>query len=224
MLSLLVSVALAPSALAAEPVDIGVIKNEDVRVVQKLLYPKEDRTELGVSLGAMPFDGFTFAPQLGIVGVKHFSEFVAVEGQLGLGYGFKTARFNMLEGPAYGVAVEAYRYLASVQADIQYTPIYAKLNLGGGRILHHDVYVLGGLGATLEQCVLPTDKPGEAFGVSPTVPLGIGTRVWLGPNLALRGELRDSLMVEQRAISDTWGFKQNVSVSLGLSMFSKGGK
>jgi len=35
-------------------------------------------------------------------------------------------------------------------------------------------------------------------------------------NLALRGEFRDALMVEQRAISDTWGFKQNVSVSLEI--------
>ena len=37
---------LASVALASEPVDIGVIKNEDIRVVQKVLYTKEGRMEI----------------------------------------------------------------------------------------------------------------------------------------------------------------------------------
>lgn len=206
---------LASSAFAQEPVDIGVLKNSDLRVVQKALYTKEDRLELGAALGVMPFDGMTVAPQLALSGTMHLSEQVGVELQLGGGYGFKTGRYVELESPTYGVAVEAYRYLASLQADVQWSPIYAKMNLGNGTILHHDVYLLAGVGGTLEQSVFPSGE----ITVAPTVPLGIGARVFLNPDTALRVELRDNLMTEYRAQSQTWGFKQNAAVSVGLSFF-----
>jgi len=111
MLFLLVSAALAQS-----PVDIGVIKNEDVRVVQRVLYTKEGRTEIGGGIGIMPFDGKTFAPQGFFEVTRHFSEAMAVEAQLGGGYGLTTSQYHQDE--AVGLAREAYRYLASVEADL----------------------------------------------------------------------------------------------------------
>ncbi len=206
---------LASLAFAEEPVDIGVLKDSDLRVVQKLLYPKEKKTEIGVHLGVMPFDGFTIAPQLAVTGGMHLSERFAVEAQLGGGYGLKTAQYELLESPTYGVAVEAYRYLASLQADVQWSPIYAKMNLGNGVILHHDVYVLAGVGATLEQSVFPSAE----ITVAPTLPIGIGARVFVKENMAVRVELRDNLMTEYRVQSGTWGFKQNAAFTVGLSMF-----
>lgn len=217
MFTLLASLALAaePAAPPVAPVDIGVLKNSDIRVVQKVLYTKEDRLELGAALGIMPFDGFTVAPQLAVSGTTHLSEQIGIELQIGGGYGFKTARYELLESPTYGVAVEAYRYLASVQGDIQWSPIYAKMNLGNGTILHHDVYLLAGLGATLEQSVFPSGE----ITIAPTIPIGVGARVYLNPNTALRVELRDNLMVENRVQSGTWAFKQNAAFSVGLAFF-----
>jgi len=211
---------LASLALAVDPVDVGVIKNSDIKVVQKVLYTKEDKLELGAALGAMPFDGFTFAPQLALSGTKFFSDTVGVEVHVGGGYGLKTARYKTLESPAYGVAVEAYRYLAHAQADIQWSPIYAKMNLFGSKILHHEYYVLAGAGVTLEQSVLPAGQ----IAIAPTVPVGLGTRVWVGKNLAIRGEIRDNLMIEHRAQTDTTAFKQNVALTLGVGIYNGGAK
>ena len=216
MLTLLLS---APLALAAGPNDIGVLQASDVKVVQKQLYVKTGRNELGGSLGLMPFDGFTVGTQLAVAGKKHASDKLAYGVQLGGGYGFKTAHYELLESPTYGVAVEAYRYLASVDATAEYSPIYAKMNVAG-TILHHDVYVLGGAGLTVEQSVLPSAD----LAFAPTLPLGVGARIWLKDDTALRVELRDQLMVEKRVQSGTTAFKQNVVVSVGVGRFSKAKK
>lgn len=209
---------LASTALAQDPIDIGVLKNSDLKVVQKVLYTKEDKVEFGLLLGALPFDGFTFAPQVKAHGAMHLSDAVGFEVQLGGGYGFKNGRYNELASPAYGVAVEAYRYLGSLEADLQWTPVYAKMNLFGKKILHHDVYLLAGAGVTLEQSVLPSAD----IAIAPGVPLGLGSRVWVGKNTAIRAELRDTVMYEHRAQSDTSAIKQNVSVGVGLAVFTGG--
>lgn len=202
---------LASAALAQDPVDIGVIKNEDIRVVQKVLYFKEDRTEFGAHVGIMPFDGATFSPQLALTAGRHFSETFAIEAQLGGGYGFKTGEYRE-EEQVLGIAREAYRYLGSLQVDAQWSPIYAKANLGGKKIVHFDVYGLAGLGATLEQSVFPSAE----ITVAPTLPIGLGARWWMSNKLALRTELRDNMMVEYRAQSQTWGFKQNAALTVGI--------
>jgi outer membrane beta-barrel protein len=205
----------ASLAFAEEPVDIGVLKNSEMRVVQKVLYTKEDRTEFGVAVGVMPFDPFTIAPQLAASGALHLSENIGLEARIGGGYGLKTGNYVELESSTYGVAYEAYRYLASIEADLQWSPIYAKMNLGNGTILHHDVYLLAGAGATLEQSVFPSGE----ISIAPTFPVGVGARVFVNPNTAVRVELRDSIMAQYRVQSATWGLKQNAAVSVGLSFF-----
>jgi outer membrane beta-barrel protein len=223
MLLLTASLALAADPardIAKDTLDIGVLKNSEVKVVQKMLYRKEGTTEFGAMLAVMPFDGYTIAPKLAVAGVRHLSDTVGVEVQLGGGYGLENAVYTELAGPTYGVAVEAYRYLAGVEADVQYTLAYAKMNLGGKKVVHHDVYLLAGLGATLEQSLLP---PGDIT-VSPTLPVGVGTRLYLSKTSLLRLELRDSMLVEYRSQSDTWGFKQNVGIGVGISLLSGGEK
>jgi outer membrane beta-barrel protein len=211
---------LASLAYAQDTVDIGVLQNSDIRVVQKILHTKEKRLELGATLGVMPFDGFTVAPTLHVSAATHLSEKIGIEGRVGGGYGLKTARYELLDSPTYGVAVEAYRYLASAEADLQWTPIYAKMNLGNGLILHHDVYGLIGAGASLEQSVLE----GGPFTVAPTFPVGLGARVFLNGNSAIKVEVRDDLLIESRAQSQTTGLKQNTSINVGISVFGKAKK
>lgn len=214
MLILIATLSNAAEGVGKDTLDIGVLKTTEVKVVQKMLFQKEDKLEIGAHLGVMPFDGYTIAPQVALTGAQHFSETVAAEVQVGAGYGFPSAVYTELEGPSYGVAVEAYRYLASAEASLQYTPIYAKMNLGGGRIVHHDVYVLGGAGVTVEQSMLPEAD----IAIAPTLPLGVGTRLFLSKTTMLRLELRDSMLVEYRAQSATWGFKQNVALTAGLAV------
>lgn len=202
-----------------ETVDIGVIKNSDMSVVQRRLYSKSGKLEVGVALGALPFDGFTFAPKAQLTGTLFLSEKFGIEAHVGGGYGMKTARYTYLESPAYGVAVEAYRYLADIQVDAHFSPIYAKMNFGK-KIVHNDWYGLLGVGATLEQSVLPAGS----IAVAPGIGIGIGTQVWVGKNVAVRAELRDDVMIEARQQSGTASVKQNVGLMIGLGFFTGGKK
>ncbi len=217
--SLLCDLALAADAPKVETVDIGVIKASDVKVVQRRLYSKDGTLEIGAALGLLPFDGFTVAPKAQFTGTLFLSEKFGLEAHVAGGYGLKTVRYAYLEGPSYGVAVEAYRYLADVQVGAHYAPIYAKMNLGN-KILHNDWYVVAGGGVTLEQSVLPAAD----IAVAPTLGLGIGTQIWVGKTLALRAELRDDLMLEVRKQSGTTGFKQNAGIIIGFGTFTGGKK
>jgi outer membrane beta-barrel protein len=206
--------AIVAPAMAQDTVDLGVLQEREIRVVQKMKFQKEDKVEVGLGLGVMPFDGYTTAPQLSLRGAFHLSENLAAEVNLGGGYGFKTDRYTELEGPSYGVAVEAYRYLAHAEIDLQYTPIYAKLNLFGKTVFHHDVYALIGVGAHVKQSVLPSAD----IAIAPGGPIGIGTRIFLSKAMLMRVELRDSLLYEFHAQSGTGQLTNNVTVSAGLSL------
>lgn len=214
MLSLLAL--LSGAALAQETVDVGVIKESDVRVVQRLLYPKDGRTELGVHLGIMPFDGYLVTPNTQWSFDSHRSESFAIGGVLGLGYGLKNATYRELESPTYGVAPDAYRYLGSALVGVQYSPVYAKMNLNGARILHHDVYGAARAGLSVEQSVIPSG--GMAF--APTISLGVGARIFTGDKGALRIELRDDFLVERRDLTQSTHLKQNANLTVGWSILS----
>jgi len=213
----LIAALIVPDAAAQDPLDLGVLKNEEIKVVQGKLYPKEGRSEFGVALGLIPFDPYTTAPKAQLTYGGHFSEGFGWEAQLGAGYGLANATYKELSGEVYGVQPEAYRYLASLTGGIQYSPVYAKMALGGGRVLHHDVYLPAVIGATLEQ-IVENDLAGEAspFSVAPTLGLGLGARIFLPRGPHLRFELRDDLMAQKRA-SGSWRFKQNVSFTAGVS-------
>ncbi|MCB9687326.1 MAG: outer membrane beta-barrel domain-containing protein [Alphaproteobacteria bacterium] len=211
---------LLTTARAAEPVDIGIIRDEDITVVQKLLYPKTGRSEIGLAAGWMPFDAYLTTPNGQLSYTQHTSEVLAIGLVAGGGYGFKTKAYQQMEGPAIGVAPYAYRYLGSVLAGVEWSPIYAKLNWNGGRVMHFDVYAAGRGGVTLEQSVIPSG----GTGIGPTVSPGVGGRFFLGDNTALKVELRDDLLFEFRKLTDSWEFKQNANVTLGLAFLSKAKK
>ncbi len=205
------------SANAADPVDIGIIREEDITVVQKLLYPKTGRPELGVHLGVMPFDTYLTTPNAQLSYTQHLNEAMALTVVAGGGYGLKTQVYRTLEGPTYGVAPYAYRYLGSALAGVEWSPVYAKLNWNGGRVVHFDVYFAGRAGVTIEQSVIPDG----GLGIGPTISPGIGGRFFLGENTALKVELRDDCLFEYRQLTDSLEFKQNANVTVGLAMLGK---
>jgi hypothetical protein len=152
-----------------EPVDLGLLRDSEISVVQKRLYSMEERTELGVHVGIMPFDAYTVAPFARGSFTLHRSESLGFELNAAGGYGFKNSAYRELEGPAYGIAAEAYRFLGQAGVGVEWTPAYAKLNWRGKKVYHHNFYVLGGAGLTVEQSVLPAGDialgPGGSFGV-----------------------------------------------------------
>lgn len=212
----LVAASLAPAAQAQDPLELGVIRNEDIHVVQKLMYPKDDRTEFGVHLGVMPFDPYLTTPNAQLSFNAHFNEKFSFSLMAGGGYGFKTTVAKTLESPTYGVVPYEYRYLAGLLAGVEYAPIYAKMNLNGSKIVHFDVYGALRGGANLGMSVLPDN----AIGINPTLSPGVGARIFAGQNTTVRVEVRDDLMLERRSITESWHFKQSGNVSLGLTFLS----
>ncbi len=203
-------------ALAQETIDIGTIRNEDIAVVQKILYPKAGRFEIGVHVGIMPFDAYTTTPNAAVSFTQHLSERTAVSVVGGVGYGLKTGTYRELESPTFGVAPYAYRYLGSALAGLEWTPFYAKLNVNGRKVIHFDAYFTLRAGATLEDSVVP----GANITVAPTLSPGGGGRLWLGKVGALKLEIRDDLLLQYRELTEDWHFKQNANVMLGLLLLS----
>jgi outer membrane beta-barrel protein len=204
-------------AHAQETIEIGVIRNEDITVVQKMLYPKVDRSEFGFHVGVMPFDPYLTTPNGQITFTRHLSNSVGFSTVIGGGYGFKTNVYKLLESPTFGVAPYAYRYLGALLMGIEYCPIYAKMNLNGAKVYHFDLYGVARGGLTVEQSVLPDGD--LAFG--PTLSPGLGMRLFLGKNTALRVEFRDDVLLERREITQSTHIKQNANVTLGLVFLSK---
>jgi len=204
-------------AYAQETIEIGVIRDEDITVVQKMLYPKVDRNEFGFHLGIMPFDPYLTTPNGQVSFTRHLSDKLGFSVVAGGGYGFKTNVYKLLESPTFGVAPYAYRYLGAMLIGVEYAPIYAKMNLNGARVYHFDLYGVARAGLTVEQSVLPDGD--LAFG--PTLSPGLGMRLFVGKNTALRVEFRDDVLVERRAITQSTHVKQNANVSFGLVFMSK---
>ena len=137
-------------AEARETIDVGALQNKDFKVVQKQLRQTKLR-EVAIHAGVMPFDAFSVTPKLDVTYANYMSDTMAWELSVGGGYGFKNSNYKQLEGPAYGIEPDVYRYLTSVVSDVQWAPIYAKMAMNGQNIFHYDVYGIGGGGLTVEQ-------------------------------------------------------------------------
>ncbi|MBW1877315.1 MAG: hypothetical protein JRJ84_03040 [Deltaproteobacteria bacterium] len=207
----------AGRAWAQDPVDIGVIKESDIVVVQKLLYPKAGRTEFGLYAGVMPWDVYTLTPTVQVSLDLHRTEDFSLGAVVGVGYGFKSHAYRELE-TQHGVAPYAFRYLGSALAGVGWAPIYAKMNLNGARIMHFDVFANARAGITFEQSMIP--EGGSPL--SPTLSAAVGTRIFLGDFTTLRVELRDDLLLQRRRLTSSFGLNQNAMVLVGLTTLTGG--
>ena len=219
-LSLIACFGLTSTALAEDPVDLGVLKDSEIQVIQKRLHPKSGKTEMGGQLGVIGNDPYTVAPKVQLTYGAHSSETRGWEVQLGLGYGIPNGHYRLLDSPAYGKVPEATRYLGSITGGLTFSPLYAKFTQDGQKVFHHNIYFPVVAGLTVEQTVdrnLNEDALAR-FALAPTVGIGLGARVFLHNNMVLRVEMRDDLMVQFRTGTGTWNFKQNIGVHAGITL------
>ncbi len=214
-LSLLCCATLAHAEDPVDPVDLGVIQDDEVVVVQRLLYPKTNRVELGLSGAWAAWDRYMTTPSAQLTVDVHRSESLAFSGALGLGYGLKNGTYRELERD-YGVAPYSFRYVGSLLFGVAWSPIYAKASLSRRHVVHHDVYGVLRAGATLSASVIPDG----GSPISPTISAGIGARVFTFNNLALRLEARNDMFVERHKLTDESAFGQRFFVSIGISYLS----
>jgi outer membrane beta-barrel protein len=77
---------------------------------------------------------------------------------------------------------------------ITFAPIYGKIALMSEWIIHFDVFVSGGVGATIDSnqyTFLGQELPDFMPGINPAAEIGIGTRIFVFRWLVLRADLRD---------------------------------
>lgn len=205
---------LSTAAFAQQTIDVGLLKNEDIKVVQKQLYGKEGMKEISLHAGVMPFDAFSITPKFEGTYGMFMSDTLGWEVALGGGYGFTNTNYRYLED--FGKVPDAYQYLGSVIGDVQWAPLYAKMAYQGTKLFHYDVYSLGGGGLTVERAFME-DKD---WSFAPTVSLGIGSRIFFSDGTILRVQLRDDFLLQKREKTvDTQGryLKQNMTISVGYT-------
>lgn len=214
--ALLLATTMISTADAQETIDVGALQNKDFKVVQKQLYDKQNLKELAIHAGLMPFDAFSITPKIDVTYAQYFSDTLAWEVAIGAGYGLKNGNYRRLMNTVYEVEPDVYKNLGSVIGDVQWAPIYAKMATNGQNIFHYDVYAIGGGGLSIEQSFLP-DK---SMAFSPTVSLGLGSRIFLPNGSTLRVQVRDDVLFQKRSKtvdSQTFYPKQNIMVSVGYT-------
>ena len=133
------------------------------------------------------------------------------------------------------VPVSAYQFGAHL--GFTYVPIYGKFSMFNEFIFQWDSYIVGGVGIMRTRPVPVVDPEVRNFDYDIRVAfnLGIGLRVFVSRWLAVFGEIRNYMYLEQlealdvalgddRFQQDTWtqdspAFTSNVSVHLGLTIF-----
>ncbi|MCB9686459.1 MAG: hypothetical protein H6738_08850 [Alphaproteobacteria bacterium] len=200
--------AAADSSVPAELTDT------DRRQLADRLYTTRGRTELGVSLGVMPFDALIVTPNVQLLLLGHLTDHVGLAVQVGGGYGLPTGAVSRLAEAPYHGSPDDWRYLTSIIAGGEWAPIYAKMMVGG-RVTHADLFLAKRFGATLQSSTLD----GRLL-VSPTFSPTVGTHVYIGDKTSLRAEFRYDLLVDAEPASLSLALGQNANVLVGLCVLT----
>lgn len=135
------------------------------------------------------------------------------------------------------LAVPISQYQFGAHLNFTYVPLYGKFAMFNEFIFQWDAYIVGGVGIMRTRPVPVVDPEVRRFDYDVRVAfnLGIGLRVFVTRWLAVFGEIRNYMYLEQlealdvelgeqRFSSDTWtqdspAFTSNVTVHLGLTFF-----
>jgi outer membrane beta-barrel protein len=203
--------------------EVGVLGNEDIRVVQKMLYVKKGHHEVGFMLSTQPWDAYTGGVMLGFDATFNPSENVGVEIMVQGGYGFSNGHYRdvsflgtNIRGELTGLAADARRQLAGGSLNIVWSPIYAKLAWGTKAVAHFDVYGTLGVHGYLTQQIDPDGKLGGVVGPS----IGIGTKFFLSRKVALKVDLRDHISMEVRRYTGKFTVRNNFQFGIGLAFYT----
>lgn len=199
----------------ATPEEVGVLRQQDVHVVQKQLFTKAGRAEVGFNLSGTWFDPYVVGIQGGFDLNLHKSEQAAFHLEVQGGWGFGNQHHAELTNDVFDVSLgtDARRILVGAAGGIQLSPIYAKFSLAGKKVVHNDIYFFIGAAGFLGQGVEP------GIGLTPLVgpSLGIGARIWINPKTTLRFDLKDHITIEKRAFSGGVAPVNNLVFTVGVS-------
>ena len=203
--------------------EVGVLRNEDVRVVQKNLYVKKGHHEIGFLISGNPFDVYVNGVMAGFDLTLNPSEKLGVEILVQGGYGWGNGHWRDVTflGTASGgqlssLGSDAARSLVGGNINVVWSPIYAKLAWGTKHVLHFDIYgILGAHGYLAQR--LEADAGLRAL-VGPSA--GIGVKFFLSEKVALKIDLRDHISIERRTYTGRITARNNWQLGAGLTFYT----
>ena len=165
------------------------------------------RHELDLSIGTLPLDAFYVGLFAQVGYTAHFSDTVAWQiGRAAYNYAARTGlrenlerKFNVLP-----TAFEEVQFFFG--SDLIWTPFHGKLSVMNKWVVHGEVFLI--LGATLFKFT-------NAF--RPAVNLGLGGRVVLTPNVSIRLDLTDNVVVPVGGGSATFLNVMATTLSLAIN-------
>lgn len=190
--------ALAPRAARASAADA--FENK-VKPVSGQAYTKAGKLELTVPVGALSLDDAFFSKYM--AGAKltyHLSEYFAVGVTGTMGGSSTTGSTTVCDAsgcrPAAGY--QLYRVPGDLKwiagAEVEFSPIYGKLNVFAEKAVHFDLSIVAGADLVSYRDVVvnadqTTPAPGNA--TSPGGHVGLGARLFFARFMALRLQLKD---------------------------------
>jgi len=219
-------------ALAARPV------KAEVYAVQQIYALRRGRFELNPFWGFSLNDQFVSHPGPGLALNYYLTNVLAI-GINGTYYQpFNgDSDFNFQNRRATRLAVPLNEYLAGAALNFTYVPMYGKFSGFGNFIFHYDGFLVGGVGTMITRPIAVIDPDNRKFDWEPKVAfnVGFGLRIFLNRWLAVTGEIRDYIYVEQLENTDvattqaeqqnkaTWTgespLTNNVQAQIGISAF-----
>jgi len=199
-----------------------------IKMIQKKDFMKIGRFEATPSVGFVTNDPFLNRYIAGVRLGYHLTEIFAIEGELAYSPDLGETDWKPLTTQLVNennVSPDISKLTLVSNATFQFSPIYGKVALGGGNIIHFDIYGAFGMGITqtrddLRALQAEGDPVAQATEVQiqPTTNFGGGVRVIFNETLAVRVDGR-SLVYIETVNSTTLEMKNNFVLSGGVGFF-----
>ena len=205
--------------------EIGVLQNEDVRVVQKMLYVKKGNHEVGFMVTTQPWNAYVGGVMAGLNVTFNPLEQLGVELAVMGGYGWGNGHWQDVtflagETSLTGLGTDAGRQLAGGYINVVWSPIYGKIAWGGRKVAHFDIYATLGAHGFLAQRL----EAEESFRALAGPSVGIGVKLFLSPKAALKIDLRDHISLETRTYTGKFTARNNFQFGIGVAFYPTVGK
>lgn len=202
-----------------------------IKTLQRKTFLKIGRYEAAPHVGFVTNDPFINRYLLGASFAYHVTEVFAIEamGSFSPDFGegdYKAVTQQLIHENRVSPDISKINYYGNV--NFQFSPIYGKVAVTGGRIVNFDIFGAFGTGIVhttddLEALQCPGDPLCEATKaqIHPTTNFGGGVRVIFNENLAFRLEGRSLVYIETIA-STTLEMKNNFMMLASMSFFFPG--